>query len=110
MAKPKMPIISPDILFIQTSVFGEVNLYFTILPKDANNTHQSIEPNETPSTRVKLSFKFPGVMFKPAKMTIKDKMVMGFVIVKRNVEITAFNKLLFSILTSESFGFLRNVL
>src|SRR2546428_3305184 len=82
---PNRTSTTPEARFTQTSKPFFKNLLMTSTPPLRIN-HQSNDPKNTPITRIAadalLSLEIP----KPAKTPTKERMVMGLVIVKKNVE------------------------
>src|SRR5579884_1165817 len=86
-SNPKIAITPPEILLIQNSQAG-VNLRRRRLRLPVRKHHQSVEPEKTPRTTSAAERKLWVVAPtpRPAKTAAKERIVSGFVRVRRKVE------------------------
>ena len=81
-------MIMPAILLIHCNSF-RLNRLLKTLNTPTRESHQSREPRNTPRIKIAAERMFPLVpaIPNPAKTAARDKMVMGFVSVRKNVEV-----------------------
>jgi len=85
--RPNPPIIMPEILFTQRNLWG-VNLVRNRLTPLLKINHHRAEPISTPKTNTAAEAQPPLAppTPNPANIATKERIVMGFVIVRKKVE------------------------
>src|SRR5262249_15219161 len=84
-SRPKRKITAPEIRFTQTSAAGRKRERSNVTPP-LNSSHHSADPRKTPATSTAADRVDPLLATpNPAKIAAKERMVVGFVRVSRNV-------------------------
>src|SRR5262245_48630211 len=107
--RPKRRITTPEIRFTQTSAAGRKRERSSVtLP--LSSSHHNADPRKTPATSTVAASVDPLLATpNPAKIAAKERMVVGFVRVSKNVEVYAPARLFAVAFAATVTGLAKNV-
>src|SRR5262245_45068783 len=108
-SSPKRKITAPEMRFTQTSAAGRKRERSNVTPL-LNDSHHSADPTKTPRTSTPAASVEPLLATpNPAKIAAKERIVVGFVKVSRNVELYAPARLFAVAFAATVAGLAKNV-
>src|SRR5262245_27959466 len=108
-SRPKRKITAPEMRFTQTSAAGRKRARRSVTTPH-NSSHHKADPRKTPTTSTPAESVDPLLATpNPAKIAAKERIVVGFVSVSKNVEVYAPARLFAVAFAATVTGLAKNV-